>query len=94
LILKNIDVSKISKINKSINNDSSNNNLNLSNFSHDRNTNNMPRNNMNQQNKLPDNKINVLPSQKNILQKESIILSIETKLYTLQQEKDKVNINI
>lgn len=94
MILKNIDVSKISKINKSINNDSSNNNLNLSNFSHDRNTNNMPRNNMNQQNKLPDNKINVLPSQKNILQKESIILSIETKLYTLQQEKDKVNINI
>lgn len=35
-------------------------------------------------------KINVLPSQKNIFIKEGKILEIETKLYSLQQERDKV----
>jgi hypothetical protein len=35
--------------------------------------------------------INILPSQKDIIKKESRILDIETKLYTLQQEREKIS---
>lgn len=37
-----------------------------------------------------ETKINILPSQKDIVKKESRILEIETKLYALQQEREKV----
>jgi hypothetical protein len=37
-----------------------------------------------------NNMINILPSQKNIVSKENKILEIETELYTLQQEREKV----
>jgi hypothetical protein len=37
-----------------------------------------------------ERKINIFPSQKNLIQKEEKILVIETKLYNLQQERDKV----
>ena len=39
---------------------------------------------------VDNNKINVMPSQKNMIQKESLVLQIEKKLYTYQQEKDQV----
>jgi len=69
------------------------NNINDSNQSNDRNKNNISRN-INIRQKSQETNINVLPSQKNMLKKESLILSIETKLYTIQQEKDKVNSKI
>lgn len=69
--------------------------MNMSNQSIDRiNNSNNNRNKTNVQPKIQDMNFNVLPSQKNMLQKENIILSIETKLYTLHQEKDKVYINL
>ncbi len=37
-----------------------------------------------------ENHINILPSQKIIVEKENKILEIETQLYTLQQEREKV----
>jgi hypothetical protein len=40
-----------------------------------------------------ETKINILPSQKEIVQKETRILQIETKLFSLQQEREKVNFN-
>jgi predicted nucleic acid-binding Zn-ribbon protein len=37
-----------------------------------------------------DNQINILPSQKSIVEKENKILEIETYLYTFQQEREKI----
>ncbi len=34
--------------------------------------------------------INILPSQKNIVERENKILELETRLYTLQQEREKI----
>jgi hypothetical protein len=38
--------------------------------------------------------MSILPSQRNIIEKESIILEIETQLYTQQQEREKVSIKL